>query len=90
MAARFMAVLLVAVLAGCAGTSTASFDRPGFFTKVEGGRLWVFREGSKELAEFKAKGEPAQQVTRIGAGPNGMSIKAPDSATIDSYLQTKG
>jgi len=63
--------------------------RPGFCVKVEDGRLWVFRCGSEELEAFQKGGELAKHVTRIGAGPNGMTIKAPDGETMDEYLTTK-
>jgi hypothetical protein len=45
--------------------------------------------GSKELEEFKQHGEPAKQVTRIGAGPKGMTIRSSDAAVIDAYLAAK-
>lgn len=70
-------------------TAAASHDKPGFKTIVEDGRLWVFREGSKELAEFEKHGEPAKMVTRIGAGPNGMTIRSDSADTIDAYLAAK-
>jgi len=44
---------------------------------------------SKELEEFKKQGEPAKQVTRIGAGPNGMTIRSSDASVIDAYLAAK-
>jgi hypothetical protein len=61
------------------------FDRPGFVTTIRDGRLWVFRKGSPELADFQKKGELAKHVTRIGAGPKGMTIKAADVETLDAY-----
>ena len=93
------ATLLVS-LAGCARpaaltattpppVSASSVSKPGFYTEVRGGRLWVFREGSTELDEFKKQGEPAHQVTRIGGGPNGMTIKSHEAAVIDEYLAAK-
>jgi hypothetical protein len=60
--------------------------RPGFVTRCDEGRLWVFREGAKELAEFQANGELAKHVTRPGAGPGGMTLKAPDNATLNEYV----
>jgi hypothetical protein len=63
------------------------FDIPGFVTEVEDGRLWVFREGSQELKDFKASGEPAKQFTDIGNGPNGMTVKAADEQTLKDYLK---
>ena len=76
------------VLVACA-TASSSLSKPGFYTEVRDGRLWVLREGSKELEEFKKHGEPAHQVTRIGAAPNGMTIKSSDAAVIDEYLAAK-
>lgn len=85
--------LALAATTGCAASHHAaghaqavSYDRPGFVTKMEDGRLWVFRAGSKELQEFEAKGEPAKQVVRPGAGPGRITLKGPDAETIDAYL----
>ncbi|MCY1392010.1 hypothetical protein D3C87_878700 [compost metagenome] len=70
-----------------AGTTFASqFDKPGFVTEVEDGRLWVFREGPQELKDFKANGEPAKQFTDVGTGPEGMTVKAADEQTLKDYL----
>jgi hypothetical protein len=63
-----------------------SYAKDGFYTQLEDGRLWVFKNDSKELAEFKSKGELAKHVTRPGAGPGGITLRAPDSETIDRYL----
>ena len=63
--------------------------RPGFATFIVDGRLWVFKAGAEDLAEFKASGEPAKSVTRVGAGPNGMTIRSSDSETIDAYLAAR-
>jgi len=60
--------------------------RDGFETFIVDGRLWVFRSGADELAEFEKFGEPAKSVTRVGAGPNGMTVRSVDGATIDAYL----
>jgi hypothetical protein len=85
---RHLVVIGCAVgLVACA--APASLAKPGFYTEVREGRLWVFREGSKELAEFKQHGEPERQVTRIGGGPRGMTIKSSDVAVIDEYLAAK-
>lgn len=64
----------------------SEFDLPGFVTEVEDGRLWVFKENSAELTEFKQHGEPAKQFTVIGAGPKGMTVKSADKETLDEYL----
>lgn len=64
--------------------------REGFRTIVEDGRVWVFRAGSKELADFQKHGELAKHVVRPGAGPDGVTLKAPDAETIDAYLRGQG
>lgn len=64
-------------------------DKPGFYTQIEDGRLWVFKEGSKELEQFKAHGEPAVNVSRIGEGPEGMTLKAPSQEVLEAYLAEK-
>jgi hypothetical protein len=78
--------------ADVAAPKAASADAPipqkdGFVTKVVDKRIWVFRAGTPELGEFEKTGDLAKQVTRIGAGPNGMTIKGPDGDTIDAYLK---
>jgi len=60
--------------------------KPGFVTKYEDGRLWVFRQGSKELESFRKDGELAKHVIRPGMGPRGMTIKGPDTETIVLYV----
>ena len=60
--------------------------RPGFWVTVEDGRLWVFREGSEELAAFLEHGEPARQVVRPAAGPDGITLKAVDGEVLDAYM----
>ncbi len=68
---------------------TEHFDRPGFFTALHGGRLWVLREGSEALEAFLADGPPPHNVIRVGAGPQALSIRAVDKETIIEYLATK-
>lgn len=60
--------------------------KDGFVTEVVDGRIWVFKEGSPELAEFRKSGEPAKSVIRPAAGPGGATLKAPDAETLDAYL----
>jgi hypothetical protein len=85
LAAAFMAL----ALAGCAGQAGSGYDKPGFKTEVKEGRLWVFREGSKDYDDYKKKGEPAKMVSRIGEGPNGMTIRSGDTKTIEDYMKAK-
>lgn len=93
-----MLVLVAVVTIGCAAKdlsaanpgAKSNFDRPGFITGVEDGRLWVFLEGSKEAeAYLSKKNKPAKHVVRPGAGPNGMTIRSPEFAIIDDYLTAK-
>ena len=67
-----------------------SYDKPGFVTKIEDGRLWVFKAGSPALDDMQKNGLPEKAAVRIGAGPNGMTIKAPDDETLQSYLSAGG
>ncbi|MDD1012765.1 hypothetical protein [Pseudomonas rubra] len=80
------ALVLSSLFAGAANAS--QYDKPGFVTEVEDGRLWVFRADSQELKDFKASGEPAKQFTDIGTGPEGMTVKAADEQTLKEYLET--
>lgn len=62
--------------------------RPGFVTRIDKrGHLWVFAAGSPELSQFDTKGAPAVHTIRPLAGPNRMTIKAVEGATIDQYMQ---
>jgi len=61
------------------------YGKPGFTVFEEDGRLWIFKNGSKELEGFRKVGEPAKRVTRVGAGPRGMTVMAADTATLDAY-----
>lgn len=80
-----LAPLVALTLAACA----SGYGKTGFYTEVKDGRLWVFEEGSKGLTDFKKHGEPAKQYTKIGAGPDGMTIKSDDAKTIDKYMAAK-
>ena len=87
------ALLACLSVVGVSGTghadSQSNYDRPGFVTIQKDGRLWVFKTGSKEYQEFQKRGEPSQQVTRVGVGPKGMTLKAPDGQTLDEYSAAK-
>ena len=64
----------------------AKYAKPGYVTVVEKGRLWVFKDGSKELEDFRKHGEPTVSNMKIGAGPEGMTVKGPNMEIIDAYL----
>ncbi len=84
---RLVAVLSLAaaaLLAGCAGDS--KYGKFGYSTVEKDGRLYVFPMNSAEYQAFTNTGEMGKSVTRVGAGPNGMTIVGPDAATIDRYL----
>ena len=63
--------------------------RTGFVTRVHDGRLWVFRDNSEDLASFDAGKINEKHVTRPGAGPGGITIKAVTPEDIDDYLVAK-
>jgi hypothetical protein len=67
------------------GPGSGPFAKPGFDTALVDGRVWIFRTGSKEAADFAKGLEPAKSVTRIGGGPEGRTVRAPDYETIDAY-----
>jgi hypothetical protein len=62
------------------------YGREGFAVIPVEGRLWVFREGSAALEEYRTKGEPAKRVTLVGAGPDRRTVVGPDRETLDAYL----
>lgn len=64
-------------------------SKPGFFTKIDDGRIWVFKEGSDELKQFHEDGEPAKIAIRPAAGPRGMTVKGPDRETLLGYIAAK-
>lgn len=90
-----------AVATGCETTETlkatpdepaanvSAYDRSGYVTKMEDGRLWVFVAGSEALSDFEANGELAKHTTLVNAGPGKITVKAPDRLTIDGYLASK-
>lgn len=85
MALMAATLALLSPLANAAEESV-KHGKAGFVTFVEDGRLWVFKEKSPELEDFKKHGEPTKMATRIGAGPEGMTIRAADVETIDAFL----
>lgn len=68
---------------------TGPHDRPGYVTKVADGRLWIFKRWSKDLADYAKKGEPAKQVTFVGQGPDGMTVRTPDAETFKGWQHSK-
>ncbi|MEM8884690.1 MAG: hypothetical protein AAGD14_11520 [Planctomycetota bacterium] len=62
------------------------YAQPGFIVVSDDGRLWIFRRGSSNYQMFRAKGEPAKRVTRVGAGPNGKTIMAVDQEVLDDFM----
>lgn len=84
---KMTAALLLALTALPA--FAAGYDKPGFVTKLENGRIWVFAEGSKELADFEKNGEPTIAVSKIGEGPEGMTLRGPSAEVLDAYQAAK-
>ncbi len=96
-AAAFIITTFLIIGSGCTASVTknsetatmqkgGNYHKEGFETRMEDGRLWVFLPGSKDLAKFDEHGELAKHIIRPGAGPGGVTIKAPDAETMDAYL----
>ncbi|MCC5843549.1 MAG: hypothetical protein JJU05_04785 [Verrucomicrobia bacterium] len=60
--------------------------KPGFYTRVIDGRLWVFPEGHADHKAYLENGLPVRQVRRIAAGPLGMTVISTEVEHIDAYL----
>ncbi len=56
------------------------YDKPGFQVEVDDGRLWVLKPGQEKSGKH---------VTLIGAGPQGMTLRALDQDTALEYLAAK-
>lgn len=82
------AFLLAGSLVACAAGGS-SYSKPGFYTHVHDGRLWVLKAGDKDIDIVSKNQEPKVVVTRIGEGPNGMTIKSNDGKVLDAYLAAK-
>jgi len=83
-----IAVALAASLAACA-SGGSSYNKPGFYTHIHDGRLWVLKAGDKDIDVVSKNQEPKVVVTRIGEGPNGMTVKSNDAKVIEDYLKAK-
>lgn len=81
-----LSALLLAAAASAAHAASPH-DKPGFETFEVDGRLWVFKADSKDLEEFRKHGEPVKVYTEIGVGPNGMTVKSADEATVKAYVE---
>lgn len=63
--------------------------KPGFVTIGDEGRVWIFREGSEALEEYRRVGEPPESITMIGAGPNDTTLRSTDRETILEWMTAK-
>ncbi|MFN3986058.1 MAG: hypothetical protein ACK4KV_11235 [Rhodocyclaceae bacterium] len=75
----------------CATAQTGNdpYAKKGFYTHVHDGRLWVLKEGDKDIELVSKNKEPKEVVTRIAAGPNNMTVKSNKPEVIDAYLGAK-
>lgn len=89
---QYMLMGLAGMLVGCAHAEYAKegagdpYGKPGFYTKMDDGRLWVFAEGSQEHKEHLEKGKPAKFAVRPGAGPGGITLLSVEMDTIVAYI----
>jgi len=79
---RRLALTTLLAISSVAFAST-DFNKAGFEAHVEN------KANSPELAAFKAQGEPAVSVSRIGEGPEGMTVRSHSQDIIDAYLSAK-
>lgn len=84
-----MTAALLLALTALPAIAASQYDKPGFVTKIEDGRLWVFAAGSKELAEFEQHGEPSISMSKIGEGPEGMTLRGPSVEVLDAFIASK-
>jgi len=86
-----LAVIVSSLFLGACATGgnsgkTAVIEKAGFYTHVHDNRLWVLKEGDKDIELVAKNKEPKEVVTRIAAGPNNMTIKSNKAEVIDAYL----
>lgn len=65
--------------------ASTTYAYPGFHVEMLDGRLWVFKDGSEALKQYREIGEPAKRLTRIAAGPDDLTLIGPDAETLDDY-----
>ena len=65
-----------------------AYTLPGYAVYEVDGRLWVFRIGSDGLQQFLEHGEPAKNVTLIGEGPDGKTVKGAELDTLRDYVDS--
>ena len=71
-----------------AQVTAVQYDRDGFTTRIDRrGHLWVFKAGSKALADYDSKGAPAVHNVRPLAGPDRITMKEAEDGTIEAFLQ---
>lgn len=61
--------------------------RPGYEVWVVDARYWVFKEGGKDAQEFAQTKDLAKNVTLVGAGPGGRTLRASDMETAEGYVK---
>lgn len=80
--ATLLALTLALLSNGCA---SSGYDKPGFYTEVVDGRLWVFSEEA-ERDELRRSGEPTRCFQWIHAGPDGMTLRGKTKELLVAYL----
>lgn len=86
-----LAVIASSLFLGACATGgnsgkTSAVEKKGFYTHVHDNRLWVLKEGDKDIELVAKNKEPKVVVTRIAAGPNNMTVKSNSAEVIDAYL----
>ena len=82
--AGFGALAAATLLTSCA--SDGAYDAAGYTTVERDGRLYVFVPNSAVHQKFMRGEELAKSTTRVGAGPNGMTVVGEETVNLDKYL----
>ena len=64
-------------------------DRANLVTRVNGDKTWVFRDKTKEWADYLKSGEPGKSAFLVGAGPAGGTLWGPDLDTVQSWAWSR-
>lgn len=57
-------------------------EKDGFWTEMKDGRLWILEKGTEAYEHMMNDGDIAKNITMIGKGPMGVSIRSYDKETV--------
>jgi hypothetical protein len=68
------------------GCSSGPYSRIGYSTVEKDGKLYVFPYGGDDYKSFQQTGTVPKAATAIKAGPNQMTVVAPNDGVLYNYL----